>query len=94
VAGAQVISIPGHTAGSIGLYLPQHGVLLTGDAVAEYQGEVILGVFNQDRIAAAHSVSRLAGFAAELVCFGHGDPVRSGGSTRLGELALISHSEQ
>ncbi|WP_433021676.1 MBL fold metallo-hydrolase [Kribbella sp. CA-294648] len=92
--GAQVISIPGHTEGSIAVSLPQHGVLFTGDAVAEYQGRVILGVFNQDRTAAMHSLSRLAGLDTELLCFGHGEPVRSGGTARLRELAVISHSEQ
>lgn len=41
--GAHVISTPGHTDGSIALHLPEHGVLLTGDIAAEYEGEVILG---------------------------------------------------
>ncbi|GAA1561165.1 MBL fold metallo-hydrolase [Kribbella sancticallisti] len=92
--GAHVISIPGHTAGSIALHLPRYGVLFTGDAVAEYEGQLILGVFNQDRTAATHSLSRLAGFDAGMLCFGHGEPVRSGGTARLRELAMISHSEQ
>ena len=47
--GARVISTPGHTDGSIALHLPEHGVLITGDIAAEYEGEVILGVFNLDR---------------------------------------------
>jgi len=47
--GAYVISTPGHTDGSIALHLPEHGVLITGDIAAEYEGEVILGVFNLDR---------------------------------------------
>jgi glyoxylase-like metal-dependent hydrolase (beta-lactamase superfamily II) len=89
--GAQVISIPGHTAGSIAIYLPHYGVLFTGDAVARYVGKVILGVFNQDGIAASHSVSRLAGYEAETLCFGHGEPVLAEGTKRLRELALISH---
>jgi glyoxylase-like metal-dependent hydrolase (beta-lactamase superfamily II) len=92
--GAEVISIPGHTAGSIALHLPQHGMLFTGDAVAEYEGKVILGVFNQDGTAAAHSVSRLAGYDTEVLCFGHGEPVRTEATLRLRELALISHPEQ
>jgi glyoxylase-like metal-dependent hydrolase (beta-lactamase superfamily II) len=89
--GAQVISIPGHTAGSIAIYLPRYGMLFTGDAVAGYEGKVILGVFNQDGIAASHSVSRLAGYDAETLCFGHGEPVLTEGTKRLRELAVISH---
>ncbi|TWD83319.1 glyoxylase-like metal-dependent hydrolase (beta-lactamase superfamily II) [Kribbella amoyensis] len=92
--GAQVVWIPGHTAGSIAVHLPQHGVLLTGDAVAEHGGDVILGVFNQDLTAAAHSLSRLAGLDTELLGFGHGDPVLTHGTKRLRELALVSHPEQ
>jgi glyoxylase-like metal-dependent hydrolase (beta-lactamase superfamily II) len=31
--GARVVSIPGHTPGSIAVHLPEHGVLFTGDTV-------------------------------------------------------------
>lgn len=48
--GARVLSVPGHTDGSIAVYLPEHRVLFTGDAVAAGpDGTVILGVFNTDR---------------------------------------------
>lgn len=32
--GARTVAVPGHTAGSIALYLPQPGVLFTGDIMA------------------------------------------------------------
>ena len=32
--GAHVVSVPGHTEGSIAIYLPTHGVLFTGDIAA------------------------------------------------------------
>ena len=32
--GARVLEIPGHTEGSIAIYLPDHGVLFTGDTIA------------------------------------------------------------
>jgi glyoxylase-like metal-dependent hydrolase (beta-lactamase superfamily II) len=73
--GARVLSIPGHTDGSIAVHLPEHGVLFTGDTVASWEGEVILGVFNVDRARAAESFRRLAGIDSEVACFGHGDPV-------------------
>ncbi|RSN66555.1 MBL fold metallo-hydrolase [Streptomyces sp. WAC 04229] len=75
--GARVVHAPGHTDGSIGLHLPRHGVLFTGDAVAASpdDGGVILGVFNTDRARAVASFGRLAALDSELVCFGHGDPV-------------------
>ncbi len=72
--GARVVHSPGHTPGSIGLHLPRHGVLFTGDCVAGV-GQVMLGVFNIDRQQAAASFRRLAELDAATVCFGHGDPL-------------------
>jgi len=81
--GAQVIATPGHTPGSIGLYLPAHGVLVTGDTVAEHLGRVLVGAFNVDGEAAAASLRRLAALPAEVAVFGHGEPVRKAAQARL-----------
>lgn len=81
--GAHVVSTPGHTDGSIALHLPEHGVLITGDIAAEYEGEVILGVFNLDRAEAAASFRRLADLDADVACFGHGEPVVGEARTHL-----------
>jgi glyoxylase-like metal-dependent hydrolase (beta-lactamase superfamily II) len=44
---AVALAVPGHTPGSIAIYLPRHGVLFTGDAVARRpDGTVIGGIFN------------------------------------------------
>lgn len=72
--GAVVVHAPGHTAGSIGLHLPRHGVLFAGDCIAGV-GQVMLGVFNVDRAAAQASFRRLAALAPSVACFGHGDPL-------------------
>jgi glyoxylase-like metal-dependent hydrolase (beta-lactamase superfamily II) len=81
--GAQVVSTPGHTDGSIALYLPIHRVLFTGDIAAHSGGRVTLGVFNLDPIAAAASFARLAALDAEVACFGHGDPLLRAAADRL-----------
>ncbi|MEV0784491.1 MBL fold metallo-hydrolase [Streptomyces sp. NPDC050423] len=75
--GARVIHSPGHTPGSIGVHLPAHGVLFTGDCVAGV-GQVMLGVFNIDREQAVASFQRLAALEPATACFGHGDPVTVG----------------
>ncbi len=85
--GAHVISTPGHTDGSIALHLPDHKILITGDVVAEYEGEVILGVFNLDRAEAAASLCRLANLDLDTVCFGHGEPLVEHASARLQQVA-------
>jgi glyoxylase-like metal-dependent hydrolase (beta-lactamase superfamily II) len=73
--GAVVLGVPGHTPGSVALYLGQHGVLITGDTVAEHQGQMVLGPFNTDRAGAWASLQRLAAMDVEVACFGHGEPV-------------------
>lgn len=72
--GARVVHAPGHTAGSIAIHLPRHGVLFTGDTVASVE-RVMLGVFNVDRAEAAATFRRLAALAPRTVCVGHGDPL-------------------
>jgi glyoxylase-like metal-dependent hydrolase (beta-lactamase superfamily II) len=49
-----VVHAPGHTPGSIGIHLPRHGVLFTGDAVARVD-RLVLGVLNVDRAQAMAS---------------------------------------
>jgi glyoxylase-like metal-dependent hydrolase (beta-lactamase superfamily II) len=88
--GARVLAVPGHTDGSIAIHLPEHGVLFTGDTVAEAQGNVILGVFNLDRARAIESFRRMAELDVDIACFGHGDPVLSGAGARLREAAEVS----
>ncbi|MFF5899635.1 MBL fold metallo-hydrolase [Streptomyces argenteolus] len=75
--GARVVHSPGHTPGSIGLHLPRHGVLFTGDSVASV-GRVMLGVFNTDHARARESFRRLAALTPSVACFGHGDPLTDG----------------
>ena len=81
--GAVVIAVPGHTPGSIALHLPAHGVLITGDTIAEHQGDVVLGPFSTDRARAWRSLHQLAGLDVETACFGHGDPVTGAASAAL-----------
>ena len=81
--GAHVLAVPGHTDGSIALHLPEHGILLAGDAVAEHLGRVVLGVFNLDTKQAARSMQRLAGLDVEVAAFGHGEPALHSAGDRL-----------
>jgi glyoxylase-like metal-dependent hydrolase (beta-lactamase superfamily II) len=74
--GAVAVAVPGHTPGSVAVYLPRHQVLFTGDAVASRaDGKAVCGVFNVDRAQAAASLRRLAGLDATVACFGHGEPL-------------------
>jgi glyoxylase-like metal-dependent hydrolase (beta-lactamase superfamily II) len=74
--GARVLSIPGHTAGSIAIHLPRHGVLFAGDTVACLpETGVIPGAFNVDAAAMLESYRMLADLDPRIVCVGHGTSV-------------------
>ncbi|QTD96805.1 MBL fold metallo-hydrolase [Streptomyces cyanogenus] len=81
--GARVVHVPGHTDGSVALFLPAEGVLFTGDTVASVDGTPIPGVFNLDGRQLLASVRRLADLGPEVACFGHGDPVLSDAAAAL-----------
>lgn len=74
--GAEIIAAPGHTAGSIAVYLPRDRVLFSGDTIANVGG-VMLGTFNQDRATTVESFRMLAELDVETACFGHGEPITS-----------------
>jgi glyoxylase-like metal-dependent hydrolase (beta-lactamase superfamily II) len=84
--GAEILSVPGHTEGSIAIHLPRYGVLFTGDTIANV-GSVMLGTFNQDRRRTVASFQRLAGLDVETACFGHGEPISSRAGARIREVA-------
>lgn len=84
--GAEILAIPGHTEGSVAIHLPQHGVLLTGDTIANV-GVLMLGTFNQDRARTVASFRRLAALDVNTACFGHGEPILSGAGARLRDVA-------
>jgi glyoxylase-like metal-dependent hydrolase (beta-lactamase superfamily II) len=85
--GGTIISVPGHTPGSIALLVPQLGVLFAGDTIASYEGAPIPGPFNANRIQAQESLRKQATLEFEVACFGHGAPIVSGASRKL--LALV-----
>ena len=69
---AQVLSIPGHSKGSIGI-LTASGDLLCGDLL-ENDKEPALNSIMDDRAAAKASVEKLKGLEIKAVYPGHGKP--------------------
>ncbi|AOS61387.1 MBL fold metallo-hydrolase [Actinoalloteichus hymeniacidonis] len=88
--GAAVIAVPGHTEGSIAIHLPVHRVLFTGDTVANVDDVTTLGVFNVDRAQAIRSLHTLAGFDADVILVGHGEPITADGAARLRKTAAAT----
>jgi glyoxylase-like metal-dependent hydrolase (beta-lactamase superfamily II) len=84
---ARVVAAPGHTVGSIAVFLPDDHVLIAGDAIASIAGEPIVGVFNVDPAQAQESVRRLGELDIDLVCFGHGEPITEHARSRIAGIA-------
>jgi glyoxylase-like metal-dependent hydrolase (beta-lactamase superfamily II) len=82
-----IVGVPGHTPGSVALFLPALGVLFTGDTIASSNGEPVLGLFNVDRAEAILSVRKQTRLEFEVACFGHGPPLVGGASGRIRALA-------
>ncbi len=92
VAGLRVIATPGHTPGHLSILDEVAGVLVAGDALNGTGAGAgsVSGPnpdFTADLEAANASVRVLAGFDYEIVYFGHGEPLLSGGSAAVAALA-------
>ena len=77
--GAKVLHVPGHTMGSVALFIPKHRLLFAGDAAVSAIG---LGppagpfaLFNEDSEQAVRSFKRLAELDFDRAFFGHGKPL-------------------
>ncbi|MGI8518799.1 MAG: MBL fold metallo-hydrolase [Acidimicrobiia bacterium] len=89
VFGLEVIGTPGHTVGHISLFDSAASVLVAGDAL-NGGGSGVEGPnpqFSEDHQQALATVGKMAGVEYETLYFGHGDPVMSGPSGLVAELA-------
>jgi len=76
LGGVEIVSTPGHTPGSICLYLQDKKVLIAGDLLANRFGiRLPSRGFTVDALQEAQSIKRLAGLEFDIICFGHGAPI-------------------
>ncbi|MEK7778438.1 MAG: MBL fold metallo-hydrolase, partial [Chloroflexota bacterium] len=76
----QVVHTPGHTLGSISLFVLPQKVLIVGDALQYRFGRIAppaAGV-TQDPAQAMQSVGKLMALDFEAICFSHFPPIRNG----------------
>jgi glyoxylase-like metal-dependent hydrolase (beta-lactamase superfamily II) len=92
VFGLEVVTAPGHTAGSICVLDPEAGVLVAGDALRTEGGAPALPSpqFTADMDRALESVARLGALTFETLLVGHGEPLEGGASAAVAELAAGS----
>ena len=82
----RVVHLPGHTAGSIALFLPDKGLLIVGDAL-QYKFGLKLnppaaGVTKDIKQAMA-SLNKLLDLDFDVICFSHFPPMRTGAHAAL-----------
>ena len=89
VFGLQIIATPGHTAGHVSVYDPTGSALVTGDAIVNTGGAVIVSPaqFTADMAQANESVKKMATLSFERALFMHGEPIESGASAEIAKLA-------
>lgn len=85
--GLTVIGTPGHLPGHASFWLPERGVLFTGDTLASWGGLGILPSRLQHDVGQVkHDVQRLARLEPSAICCGHGPPVTRDAASRLREV--------
>jgi glyoxylase-like metal-dependent hydrolase (beta-lactamase superfamily II) len=76
LGGIKILHTPGHTPGSICLYLPEKNLLIAGDLLANRFGlKLSSRAFTVDTSQEMQSIKRVAGLEFDVICFGHGSPI-------------------
>jgi hydroxyacylglutathione hydrolase len=76
LGGIKVVHTPGHTPGSICLYLPQQRLIIAGDLLAHRFGlRLPSKAFTVDLAQEIQSIKRVARLDFDVICFGHGSPI-------------------
>jgi len=84
----QVLYVPGHSPGHLAFFLPEHRVLLSGDAIATWpRFEAGWPAFTLNPEQHAQSIRRMAALEAAVVGVGHGDPITTNAAERVHGLA-------
>lgn len=86
--GLDVIHTPGHTPGSISLYSQKHKMLFSGDLIRKRRKKLLLppkmvcSDINED----LESIKKISHYEVEILCFGHGLPLRKDVKLRILDL--------
>jgi glyoxylase-like metal-dependent hydrolase (beta-lactamase superfamily II) len=76
LGGTRVLHTPGHTPGSISLFLQHKRLVLAGDVLAHrYRLSLPPKTWTVDIAQAIHSIKKVASLDFDVICFGHGSPL-------------------
>jgi glyoxylase-like metal-dependent hydrolase (beta-lactamase superfamily II) len=84
LGGLQVILSPGHTRGHVCFWQPDRRLLFCGDVVMRLWGlKLPFPVVTVDMNENKRSIKKLAELGADVVCFGHGQPLTHNAASQL-----------
>ncbi len=88
LSGIKVLHTPGHTPGSITLYLKQEKVLIVGDLLANRFGLSLPSrMFTVNLAQEIESINKILSLDFETVCFGHGPALTRNAHESISRLA-------
>lgn len=89
MGGLHVVATPGHAPDHISFWQPERKLLIVGDVMMRMFGRLRLPIaaFTVDMDEDKRSIKKLTGFDAEVVCFGHGEPITKNAAAAIRELA-------
>jgi glyoxylase-like metal-dependent hydrolase (beta-lactamase superfamily II) len=70
-----IVWTPGHTKGSVSLFLNQPRVAIVGDLVRSKRGKLVEPMLMESPLQTEASLQRLLELAPETICTGHGKPL-------------------
>ena len=88
MGGLHIIHTPGHTPGSMCLFLAKSRVLIAGDTIINNEDRLSRPLpLRADRDESEQSLRKLAQLDFDICCFGHGPPLYSA-KERVSQLAM------
>ncbi len=77
LGGIKILHTPGHTPGSISLFLEKEGLVIVGDVLSNTFGLSFPSkAFTIDIAQEINSIKKLVDLDFNMICFGHGSPIR------------------
>jgi hydroxyacylglutathione hydrolase len=76
LGGVKILHTPGHTPGSICLFIPQEKLVIVGDLLSNRSRPGLPSrIFTVDMVREVNSIKKLASLDFDIIAFGHGRPV-------------------
>jgi glyoxylase-like metal-dependent hydrolase (beta-lactamase superfamily II) len=76
LGGVRVLHTPGHTPGSICLFVPRKKLVIVGDLLTNrFRPGLPSRIFTVDMVQEVNSIKKLAGLDFDIIAFGHGKPI-------------------